>query len=592
MVAPWRDDVPYVRDGEPVTAAVDGRPLRALAGRSEYLKDRIDAAEMGEAVVRRAVSLDPAAAPGFAVYWDAAQSRFAPALAAVAEDPETGGLVPAASAEVVGIVAARANSTLGDVVLLGRTIVDLTAAIGEAVVPGRYYLSSSRPGGLERRRPPAGIPVLYADGAGSAYVLPALHGLLEQHVHHRFALFCQPAGGNNVGEGRHAVADPDPALPGWLPADHASFGGSAPTGAAFGYNLAAHPELARAWPPVPIGSVALWWDTTDGGRLVPQGKNALVFVDRTTIWWMSDCAGDVPWPADYDADAPPAPVPDNAATPECPRATEMRLVLSFTEMLFATEKSVVTGLDIAEGAPLTLRDCHGAAARTGDLTLGLALDFTAGGDAEAGDLVFKAVEGTTFRRGPVIEGIIQGTGLLLTSTRPRSGDGATVHQGIVTASADTDPGSRELLPQVVDVRDAQQRTHKDVLYLGFPAGYASSIRMRFAIPAAGLPPDPQFRLRLLLFAPVTGTLPATIASYRRLPRPGAGLDVALPTADAPLTCNTNLATVAERYREVESAAVAVAAGDVLYVTFGRQAPDGYSGELGLVQAAVIVTPGA
>jgi antitoxin (DNA-binding transcriptional repressor) of toxin-antitoxin stability system len=63
MVAPWRDDVPYVRDGEPVTAAVDGRPLRALAGRSEYLKDRIDAAELGEAVVRRAVSLDPAAAP-------------------------------------------------------------------------------------------------------------------------------------------------------------------------------------------------------------------------------------------------------------------------------------------------------------------------------------------------------------------------------------------------------------------------------------------------------------------------------------------------------------------------------------------------
>ena len=72
-------------------------------------------------------------------------------------------------------------------------------------------------------------------------------------VHYRFKLEPQPAGIPNDPDNnqKHSIVTADANLPGWLPADDISFQGMAPAGAKFGYNLAKHPELASAFPPLP-----------------------------------------------------------------------------------------------------------------------------------------------------------------------------------------------------------------------------------------------------------------------------------------------------------------------------------------------------
>ena len=51
MSGTWINRVRHVNDGEAVNGAIDSRPTRALEGNTQYLKDRIDSAELGEGVI-------------------------------------------------------------------------------------------------------------------------------------------------------------------------------------------------------------------------------------------------------------------------------------------------------------------------------------------------------------------------------------------------------------------------------------------------------------------------------------------------------------------------------------------------------------
>lgn len=597
MADAYTPDIPYVQDGEAVAAAVANRPTRTLAGNDQYLKDRLDGAALGEALVAFNRTLDPALRVGQPAAYDPVAARFTPALAELVVDTASGALVPSARSQAVGLLVNKASATLGDLLVAGVYPVDLTASAGAGAAPGLYYLSSSTPGGLTRQKPPVAAPVLFYDGA-SAYFSATLRDGTEAHSHYSFALTCAPAGNNVVTSMRHTIPAPDPTLPGWLPAGHATFGGRAPHGAVWGYNIAKDAGLSSIWPPVPLGSLNLWWDKGDGSELGaqlvrggsdPSDIAGLWYADATTLWWLSDCDGDVPWPVAYDASSPPPPLPTTTVPPTCPRPTAMRLVASFTEMLFATDKSVVTSLQPAPGSPITVSGCTtGTAAQTGALQLGLNLAFLVGAGPVAGASVFKQLSGTTFEPGNVVEKLVAGANVTLTPTIGT----ASAAQGTVTIDVATDLAGRELSPTVVSLGEAKERTLNGLLYLGFPANRASSIRLRFDVPSAGLPASPQLAVRLLVHGTATGTLPATTMSYRAVPRPGAGLAVTPPSSDTTVACNTNVSIATGQYVECQSAAFNVNPGDTVFVSFNRGTADGYGGEVGVIRSAAIVLSGS
>jgi hypothetical protein len=590
----FRRRIRALKDGEAVNAGVAGRPDADLQSNLNYLLDLVDDIRGGQGATRHRATLDAQVLPGQPVYWNVGMQQFEPALATVAADTLTGGLVLAASTDVVGIVLFKENSTLGDVLLAGYGQVDLAQAIQDdaPVLPGRYYLSTRTPGRLTQQRPAVSVAVLIADGAGGVYVQPTLRNFLEDHVHYEFRLHARPAGGATG----VVVTVPDGLVPGWLPADHASFAGKAPVGAAYGYNLPADVPLQRVWPPIPISSANIFWDKGQGhvgGTVVPRGTNGLVEINHDGIWWMSNVAGDIPWPAGF---VPPETVipPNTSAGPENPRLEDMQIILTFTRMLFATSKSVVTSLQPLANSPIFFRNCDGAAATTGDLLAGIDLSFIESPDLVRGGIAFKSLAGSVFQRGWIAEGIRQGLNCQLQSThsevRGTPDDPYTLHQGEVRIDVLLNQGEMTVAPQIERLGDAQQRYHLDVPYVGFGADRQSGLRYVFEVPTEGITTAPQFHVRVRILARANGALPALTMTYRRLPRPGPDATVSLPSADAPLIFPSLGATVtADSYVEIESDPIGCAAGDTILVYLLRARSDGYAGEVGVLRTEGVIT---
>lgn len=591
----WQQQIAHIQNGEAVDAAVTGRPDRALSKRTVYLKERLDEIEAGRSLIATDVPLDSSLLVGQPVHWNSTTEQFEAALAATETDSTTGLLVPTASSDVLGIVWEKVSDVLGHVALAGLVTVDLANAITDPEESGRYYLSPAEAGKLVKQRPAVSVPVLFNLGDGRAYILPAMRDFQEDHIHYQIELVCEPAGDYTMpAEGdRHTITSADAELPGWLPADHASFDGMAPIGAVFGYNLAAHTALDRLWPPIPTTAVALYWDKGSGhvgGTLVPLGQSGLVIINQAGIWWMSDCYGDVPWPVDFVSASSESSL---SSTPECARQEQMRLTLGFAHMIFGTDRNVVTSLRAAAGSIITITNLDGAAATGGDLQLALNLALLVNEESdETGSFVLKSLSGTQLQGGHVVSGLIAGEGIELSSDEDLQVEiaGDTLHRGSVTVTAITDPAERELPAQLFRVGDVQERYYQDIPYLGMATGRASGVRIKFHVPAVGLPTTPQVKLRAVLLGRATGTFPDLDLSYRRIPRP-AGSQLPLPTSDTALTFSPSQAITADNYIEVESDAFTVAAGDTLHLTLSRAASDGYSAEVGLLRVTAILISG-
>jgi hypothetical protein len=598
---PWVNDVKHVIDGERVDAQITGRPSRALEQQTAYLKARLEALEAGEGTYLYEVTCEADALVGQPVYFNTETQRFERGLAALDTDSD-GALIPADSCNVIGVVWYKQNSTKCDVLIYGKGQVSLSNAVDGDLVPGHYYLSGREAGKLTLQKPGVTVPVLVATGTDDiVYAHPQLRDLAESHVHHRFELYLQPAGTTVPPDpsGRHVISVADPGDPGWLPADHETFGGLAPKLAAFGYNLDQHPELARIWPPLPGDAVAvtLFKETDGNGVELPTGLDGLVAIDRNGIWWMSDCYGDVPWEVEFNnssSSAVSSASHTSQTAPECPRTKQRKLVLSFARVRYATDKSVVTSLDSSDpDGPIKIVNCDNKPARTGALVIKYDASAAIEKNDQEGSLVFKEFGETgKVKRGRVIEGVRSTTGrIAIAGSAAKIISGKTYAQGLVELTFDAEPESRVLNPQVVRVDDAKDRYYKDVMYLGLPPDQASGLRYKFKLPGTdALPASPEVKLRVMLFARLAGTLPALLLTYRRIPRPVS--DDPLPTTETSLTINTAVSVDQDDYVEVESDTISgVAEGDLILFSLTREDGDGYAGEVGVLDAVAVLVPG-
>jgi len=402
----------HIQPGEQVSASTASRPDKTLEGRTNYLREVIESIEAGRALVLRDQSVAPDVLVGQPVYWNEENQRYEQGQAGVGTDSATGMLVPTASSDVTGMVLDKKTGNRADIVLWGVVkFSDLSLAIDGTILPGRYYLSANSPGKLVRQRPPATVSVCVVFGPLDAcddntwvFVMPQMRDFLEDHIHYSFKLVAEPAGLHTppaMGD-QHVITSPDDGYQGWLPAGHSSFNGKAPTGAKFGYNLSAHPEVDMLWPPIPVTAALLEMFKPDdgdfvGGR-VPGSK---VQIDQHGIWWMTDCYDEVPWPTNLDTTLSSSSASSESSgsseSATCPHPTTMELCLSFIKMTFATDKTVVTSLAPDEGQPLEYVNCDGEPAATGDLKARLNLELLINADEAYGGQALKGITDNPLR---------------------------------------------------------------------------------------------------------------------------------------------------------------------------------------------------
>ncbi len=590
----WTNSVEFAQNGEDATAAAVNRASRALESRTNYLKTRQDLAEAGETLITYDAALHPDLLVGQPVYWNADSLRFEAAVAAAVV--EEGELRASPASACVGVVYRKELADKGWVLLAGRAELDLANAVDGEILPGFYYLSGAVAGKLVRQSQPVTVSVLCADGAGTVYVLPQARNVLDAHVHYRFELTCRPAGSADQPEvgGRHVIKTANPDFPGWLPA--AGMAG-APPHAAFGYNLEAHPELKAAWPPVPATEASLVWFKGDGsgGTQVADGASGLVVFNARGIWWMSDCYGDVPWPtatSTSNSSYPAEPEKPSSAGPECGRWDGMRLQLYFSHPRFATDRAAVTSLESRSGSPISFVDAvSGLPATSGALVALFEAENRVASSDNDGGVAFKALDSSgRFLVGWVAEGVRSGnSNLTVSGTRTKTIGGLSYHQGLLTLTANFEPPTRDLPLSVARLNDVRERYYNELLYLGFPAGQESDVRVKLRIPVAGLPANPKLRLRTQVLGRAAGTLPDLGVSYRVVP--AAPANTALPLTDSALGYASSGAIGVDEYRQVDSDGFTVAAGDVVFLSIARSASDGYGGEVGLLDVTGLLYAG-
>lgn len=594
--------IDIIKSGEPVSAGVTNRPITELEGQILYLKSLIDAAGAGQALYAMGVTIEPAVQVGMPVFYNSITQQFERALAAIATDPVTGVLTMAASAQVWGIVSAKVSANQANLLLAGMIPLDLTAALnGAALTAGIYHLSGQFSGVLLSQKPPVSVPILRADGQGNILFTPTYRDLLESHVHYRVELAALPAGGTvpPLPGHVHVITDPDPILPGWLPANDATFLGNAPLGAEFGYNINADPVLKNLWPPIPVSSAYLEWDKGEhpqfGFQGVPLGPLGKAIVDRNGIWWMTNCYGDAPWPKNWStareshqSDASLGPDDLN----ECPRDLHMRIALFFNRQVFENDVTTVTSLRSADSR-IVVR-CLSTAdptATTGDLSLSLNLQLIASGTTDTGWIVFKNFNNGTFSGGPVTEGLQPlSSNVSMTGTAVRLDSlGNPIYQGIVGIAV-SPFASQELDVDQVFLYGATVENFGNVIYLGMATGKLSSYRGKIYVPEQIGYVTPKMRIRLWVLGRSSGTLPALALTYMRLPMPPSGLitPVALPTSDTPVAITTAAPVAASQYVEAVSAPFDVSPGDTIYFTVTR-AIDGYAGQVGVIRQVGVLS---
>lgn len=591
----WRTRIQHIIDGEPVSAGVTGRPDRQLESNLQHVKELVEQAMLGEVLMIRDIAVSSDVLVGQPVYWNPTNSRAEPALAQVRFDEELGTLVSADKAEIIGVVYSKSSSTSADVAIVGWVEIDLENSIDDVEAAGRYFLSGTTPGKLELNRATLSIPVLYYDGNGRALIFPQFRHWAEDHSHHKIELSCRPAGTDEVvttacGDVRQ-ITGIDTSLKGWLPANHAVFNGTAPAGAKFGYNIAAHTALSKLWPPFPPESAVLTWDRgvdRVGGTTVSTGIDGLVTIDKDGIWWMSNCEDEVPWPVNYIAFLSEA---SEVSEPcECPSEEWMKMHISFSKTLFEADKTTVTSLRAATGSIVTVRGCAGNVASTGDLIIDAVLELLIDSTTTTGHLALKTITGGKFKQGPVTEGIkTSGEAIVATSTHPKTQqDGSILHQGVVTLTVPLDPFDRELTPQTIRLQQARERLENGIPYIGLPAGQATSALYSFYVPPAGVGADSTASFRLMMLGTKTGTPQPLTCTWIRIPR-GSSTPVTIPTTTTALTMPSMAALNAtNKYFEVSLPSVTIQPGDMLLLSVSRPASDSYSGEVGLIRVTTVI----
>jgi len=188
----WTGAVPYVQDGDAVSAAITNPPIEVLAARTQALRDLVDAIEAGEQITLRNAPLAAGISAGTVVFFDSAELVHDKSFAqwfsvsdVVAE------LRPSAETIYTGIVIRKTADRAGDILVNGYSTLgssELTNLFGTTTpAAGTYYLSMITPGTVEFEPPAMMVRVLQVLDGGIIRVFSPSHEPIS-HTHRSYRL--------------------------------------------------------------------------------------------------------------------------------------------------------------------------------------------------------------------------------------------------------------------------------------------------------------------------------------------------------------------------------------------------------------------
>jgi len=268
----------------------------------------------------------------------------------------------------------------------------------------------------------------------------------------------------------------DNSLPGWLPATSTYFPDvQIPAGARYGYNFAADSNLNQLFPEGVVGTYVVFKD----GQAV---SSQVVSTNSNAIWWF-DSFNELPWGklGYYPSDRHILPNTnitytdwslDNAESIIKPT----QLTLVYTKLVSGGIR-VVTSLETDADSPLLITDPQGNPATTGPLKLSAGFTVTNPSNSETGAIVVKNITGFAMKRGPVVEKVLAGENIQLSSTLPNG-------QGSVTVSVAGLDGKLEGQPDILAIDDilVEKDTALPFFYSAMPPGKNSCILGKIDIP--------------------------------------------------------------------------------------------------------------
>lgn len=384
-----RDAVRYVKNGEPVDAGVANRPVRDLQGNLAAITEVVEAMKVGRSILLNDQTVAASLIPGQPVYFDAASSSWKPAQATLLQSGQDAGTWSYGPESFVGGILESKVGTRGAVTLVGELTLPgswASQAFDGSFSAGPVYLSRGNPGKLSTEGS-LSVRVGMASGPSPSgeytlLVMPSSREALTAHSHLKVPLVAEPAGTPNrapeyyegflVGdlyEGgvypdfTHQVLEVDRNAAGWLPASDTTFSGlNIPTGAKFGYNIAADSNLVGKWPPSPAYFAKSAVITLDGGI----ADEAQVIANASGIWWMTDDYGKAPWSVNYRPyfeAAPSIVIPESgtseeSSTPSSSSSSESlplrqpKIILWYNSVVSQTETTFVSAITSVDGSVL------------------------------------------------------------------------------------------------------------------------------------------------------------------------------------------------------------------------------------------------
>lgn len=275
-------------------------------------------------------------------------------------------------------------------------------------------------------------------------------------------------------------------MPGWVPATAEFFPNSViPTGAIFGYNFYSDPTVAQLFPEGPIGSYILFKD----GVALPKST---ALIDSNGIWWF-DALSQPPWGV---VNSQPL-LPINTSSLSEWTYGEIANYVPPTELILAYSKlvtggtQVVTSLEPKPGSVISIQGPDGQSATSGALIIDAGFTTSNTGNAEAGYTVVKDISGFKYTRGPVVERIVAGDFISLTSSN-------SAGQGQVTVSVDGLYSGFEIEPDILAIDDilVEKNSSKDIFYYTFPYQKNASLLGKVVMP--NYAPTTPYKLELIL----------------------------------------------------------------------------------------------
>ena len=535
--------------------------LARLTGNDLFLRALFEITQQGKAlfICQAPVSNVSLGSP---VYYDPANAVFKKSKIAFTTVGDS--LRLAASTQVDGIVSAYEDGAETATVLIsGVADVNLTASTGFNAPSGVFYLTRTE-GTLSLTEDPAiSAPVLNGFGDGRILFRPQWSTPTSLYRLRKFALTTSPAGSAVTVAGKSQISGSgDPLKRGWLPAGSSVFDGmTKPAGAKFGYNLNKHFDVAEIWPPIPLSLVRIEWEPEGDGRSgAGQVSESLCQVNQHGIWWMQDCADQVPWS-------------NTGPGSSCGVRVPARMELLFPANIDNQTNQVTSLVSLSESLKF-FRAGTTEEATSGDLAAALNAAWAIGSTVnDLSGLAVKGIDGDgLLARGPVVVGLKSSSAEL--SITGGSVDEHGYRSGQIDISLGG-PQRSELLPQRVALDGAATDESYEVsLAVGFPPNQTSSIRSQFFIPTLE---DEFFLVQFesWLMAPSDGVLPVIGLSARAYVPPVGSAAANSPTIDKDIAFSVPTTSLrAGQYIQVVSEGFAVKAGSVLSVKMLRDAANG------------------